>query len=92
MMSRECSISNITNHPRVCVCVSRTYAAVQGIRKKDIQEIKGMKNPPPAVKMAVESICTLLGAKFNDWRSILAIIVKDDFVPSIVNFDTDSIT
>ncbi|VEL34125.1 unnamed protein product [Protopolystoma xenopodis] len=62
-----------------------------GIRKKDIQEIRAMKNPPPAVKMALEAICLLLGERTTDWRQILALIVKDTFVPSIINFNTDDI-
>ena len=66
--------------------------AVEGIRKKDIQEIKAMRNPPPAVKMALEAICLLLGEKSTDWRQILTVIVKDSFVPSILNFDTEEIT
>ncbi|VDM24780.1 unnamed protein product, partial [Hydatigera taeniaeformis] len=51
-----------------------------------------MRNPPPAVKMALEAICLLLGEKSTDWRQILTIIVKDSFVPSILNFDTEEIT
>lgn len=51
-----------------------------------------MRNPPPAVKMALEAICLLLGEKSTDWRQILTVIVKDSFVPSILNFDTEEIT
>uniref|UniRef100_A0A1I8II96 Dynein heavy chain, cytoplasmic n=1 Tax=Macrostomum lignano TaxID=282301 RepID=A0A1I8II96_9PLAT len=61
---------------------------VEGIKRKDIQEIKAMKNPPTAVKMAVESICLLLGEKSSDWKQIQGVIVKDTFVPSIVNYKT----
>lgn len=66
--------------------------AVEGIRKRDIQEIRAMKNPPPVVKMAVESICLLLGEASTDWNQILKILVKDSFVPSIINFNTDDVT
>ncbi|VDN96525.1 unnamed protein product [Rodentolepis nana] len=72
--------------------VNDAKQAVEGIRKKDIQEIKAMRNPPPAVKMALEAICLLLGEKSTDWRQILTAIVKDSFVPSILNFDTEDIT
>ncbi|PAA89834.1 hypothetical protein BOX15_Mlig025375g2 [Macrostomum lignano] len=68
--------------------VSEAKQAVEGIKRKDIQEIKAMKNPPPAVKMAVESICLLLGEKSSDWKQIQGVIVKDTFVPSIVNYKT----
>ncbi|EUB63753.1 Cytoplasmic dynein 1 heavy chain [Echinococcus granulosus] len=72
--------------------VNDAKQAVEGIRKKDIQEIKAMRNPPPAVKMALEAICLLLGEKSTEWRQILTVIVKDSFVPSILNFDTEEIT
>ncbi|VDP72907.1 unnamed protein product [Echinostoma caproni] len=67
-------------------------ASVLEIRKRDIQEIKAMKNPPPVIKMAVESICLLLGDHSTDWRQILTTVMKDTFVPSILNFNTDEIT
>uniref|UniRef100_A0A094ZVV8 Cytoplasmic dynein 1 heavy chain 1 n=1 Tax=Schistosoma haematobium TaxID=6185 RepID=A0A094ZVV8_SCHHA len=72
--------------------VAEAKQAVEGIRKRDIQEIRAMKNPPPVVKMAVESICLLLGEASTDWNQILKILVKDSFVPSIINFNTDDVT
>ncbi|CAH8838540.1 unnamed protein product [Trichobilharzia szidati] len=72
--------------------VTEAKQAVEGIRKRDIQEIRAMKNPPSVVKMAVESICLLLGEGSTDWNQILKTLVKDSFVPSIVNFNTDDVT
>ncbi|THD25348.1 Dynein heavy chain 1 cytosolic [Fasciola hepatica] len=72
--------------------VNEAKQAVLEIRKRDIQEIKAMKNPPPVIKMAVESICLLLGDHSTDWRQILTTVMKDTFVPSILNFNTDDIT
>ena len=51
-----------------------------------------MANPPVAVKMALESICLLLGESANDWKSIRQVIVKDTFISTIVNFATDEIS
>uniref|UniRef100_A0A0X3P013 Dynein heavy chain, cytoplasmic n=1 Tax=Schistocephalus solidus TaxID=70667 RepID=A0A0X3P013_SCHSO len=72
--------------------VNEAKHAVEGIRKKDLQELKSMRNPPPAVKMALEAVCLLLGEKSSEWLKILQVIVKDSFVPSITNYNTDEIT
>lgn len=47
-----------------------------------------MANPPEAVKLAMESVCTLLGHKIDSWRTVQGIIRRDDFIQRIVNFDT----
>ena len=33
-------------------------------------QVRSMANPPPAVKMALESICLLLGEGTPDWKGI----------------------
>lgn len=50
-----------------------------------------MGNPPPAVKLALESICLLLGEKATDWRAIRGVIIKDNFISTVVNFSTEDI-
>jgi dynein heavy chain 1, cytosolic len=49
-----------------------------------------MANPPEAVKLAMESVCTILGHKIDSWRTVQGIIRRDDFIQRIVNFDTTS--
>ena len=53
-----------------------------------------MANPPAIVKLALESICLLLNVADDipDWKTIRSILNKDSFIPSIINFDTASIT
>lgn len=52
-----------------------------------------MANPPAVVKLALESICLLLDAtETTDWKTIRSTLNKDSFIPSIVNFDTLSLT
>lgn len=51
-----------------------------------------MSNPPAIVKVALEAICLLIGESAPDWKAIRAIIIKDNFIPSIVNMKTDDIT
>lgn len=48
-----------------------------------------MTNPPAAVKLALESICLMLGEETNDWKKIRQVIIKDNFISSIVNFSSE---
>lgn len=67
--------------------------AVSGIKKKQLAEVRSMANPPAIVKLALESICLLLNeGDTTDWKIIRSILNKDSFIPSIVNFDTLSLT
>lgn len=50
-----------------------------------------MANPPAAVKMALESICLLLGENTTDWKMIRGIMMRDNFISTIVNFNTEDI-
>lgn len=64
-------------------------AAVSNIKKQHLTEVRSMGNPPEAVKMAMESVCSLLGHQIDSWRAVQGIIRRDDFIASIVNFDTE---
>ncbi|CAH7685017.1 dynein heavy chain, N-terminal region 1-domain-containing protein [Phakopsora pachyrhizi] len=57
--------------------------------KQHLTEVRSMANPPEAVKLAMESVCTVLGHRIDSWKTVQGIIRKDDFIASIVNFDTD---
>lgn len=48
-----------------------------------------MTNPPAAVKLALESICLMLGEETNDWKKIRQVIIRDNFISSIVNFSSE---
>lgn len=48
-----------------------------------------MTNPPAAVKLAMESICLMLGEETNDWKKIRQVIIRDNFISSIVNFSSE---
>ena len=63
-------------------------AAVKGIKKTQLSEVRTMANPPEAVKMAMESVCTVIGFRIDSWKAVQQILRRDDFIPSIVNFDT----
>ncbi|KAH0590223.1 hypothetical protein H2248_000395 [Termitomyces sp. 'cryptogamus'] len=72
--------------------VVEAQAAVSNIKKQYLQEVRVMANPPEVVKLAMESVCTILGHKIDSWRTIQGIIRRDDFILRIVNFDTTKMT
>ncbi|XP_063237430.1 dynein heavy chain, cytoplasmic isoform X2 [Bacillus rossius redtenbacheri] len=66
--------------------------AVKSIKKQHLVEVRSMANPPAIVKVALESICLLLGENATEWRSIRSVTMKDNFISTIVNFNTEEIT
>ena len=54
--------------------------------------MKNLANPPPPIKLGLESICLLTNQETSDWKSIRAIIMKENFISTIVNFKTDDVT
>ncbi|ODQ67358.1 hypothetical protein NADFUDRAFT_21086 [Nadsonia fulvescens var. elongata DSM 6958] len=64
--------------------------SVSNIKKQHLTEVRSMINPPEAVKLTLEAVCTLLGYKVTQWREITTVIRRDDFISSIVNFSTES--
>lgn len=68
------------------------YLAVKSIKKQNLVEIKNLNNPPQGVKLTLESICLLLGEETTDWKSIRSIMMRDNFISTIVNFNTDDLT
>lgn len=59
---------------------------VQNIKKQHLTEIRSMSNPPAAVKLAMESVCRLLGHNVSSWRDVQGIVRRDDFIANIVSF------
>jgi dynein heavy chain 1 len=64
--------------------------SVSNIKKNHLQEVRSMARPPTGVRLAVESVCALLGHRVTDWPSIISIMKRDDFIPSIVSFDNEA--
>jgi dynein heavy chain 1, cytosolic len=69
--------------------VEEARASVSNIKRQHLTEVRSMGNPPQGVRLALESVCTLLGHKVNDWKMIQAIVRRDDFIASIVNFNNE---
>ncbi|KAF4549174.1 Dynein heavy chain-like protein [Elsinoe fawcettii] len=70
--------------------VEEAQRSVNNIKKQHLTEVRSMQNPPAGVKLALEAVCTLLGHKVTDWKTIISIIRKDDFIPSIVHYDNET--
>ena len=68
--------------------VLEALAAVSNIKKQHLAEVRSMANPPEAVKLAMESACTVLGHQIDSWKTVQSVIRRDDFISSIQNFDT----
>ncbi|EIW66046.1 hypothetical protein TREMEDRAFT_35527 [Tremella mesenterica DSM 1558] len=68
--------------------VLEALAAVGNIKKQHLSEVRSMANPPEAVKLAMESACSVLGHQIDSWKTVQSIIRRDDFISSIQNFDT----
>lgn len=68
--------------------VIEAQESVSSIKKQHLTEVRSMGNPPAAVKLAMESVCILLGFKVDSWKTVQTILRRDDFISSIVNYDT----
>ncbi|XP_074612492.1 cytoplasmic dynein 1 heavy chain 1-like isoform X2 [Acropora palmata] len=89
---KEKQTSVMAELAKVEPAVQEAKMAVQSIKKQHLVEVRSMGNPPPAVKLALESICLLLGEKATDWRAIRGVIIKDNFISTVVNFSTEDIS
>lgn len=63
--------------------------SVSNIKRQHLTELRSMGNPPAGVKLALESVCTLLGHKVDNWKMIQGIVRRDDFIASIVGYDNE---
>ncbi|KTW31656.1 dynein heavy chain [Pneumocystis jirovecii RU7] len=69
--------------------VAEARRFVGDIKKQHLTEVRSMTNPPEVVKLTMESVCTLLGQKFDNWKTVQGIIRRDDFISNILNYDND---
>ncbi|PGH26987.1 dynein heavy chain, cytoplasmic [Polytolypa hystricis UAMH7299] len=69
--------------------VIEAQKSVSNIKRQHLTEVRAMGSPPAGVRLALDSVCTLLGHKVDSWKTIQAIIRRDDFIASIVNYDNE---
>ncbi|KAI0132222.1 dynein heavy chain, N-terminal region 1-domain-containing protein [Xylariales sp. AK1849] len=69
--------------------VEEAKASVSNIKRQHLTEVRSMGKPPKGVQLAMEAVNTLLGHKISEWKDSQAIIRRDDFIASIVNFNNE---
>ncbi|PSS05288.1 dynein heavy chain, N-terminal region 1-domain-containing protein [Coniella lustricola] len=69
--------------------VESAKASVSNIKRQHLTEVRSMNTPPSGVRLALDSVCTLIGHKVSDWKAIQAVVRRDDFIASIINFDNE---
>eukprot|EP01094_Clydonella_sp_ATCC50884_P027826 TRINITY_DN8164_c0_g1_i2.p1 TRINITY_DN8164_c0_g1~~TRINITY_DN8164_c0_g1_i2.p1 ORF type:complete len:4596 (+),score=2011.83 TRINITY_DN8164_c0_g1_i2:76-13863(+) len=72
--------------------VEDAKAAVKSIKKKHLDYVRALPNPPSKVRLALEAVCVLLGKKAADWKDIRRIISDSNFVASVVTFNSENIS
>lgn len=70
--------------------VIEAQKSVSNIKKQHLTELRSMVNPPQTVKLALDSVCTLLGYRAGSWKEIQSYVRRDDFISNIVNFDSET--
>ena len=67
-------------------------AAVKGIKKRDLDEVRNLMRPPKNVQLTLECVAIMLGEKKIEWSDVRKLLSKADFIPSILSFDVDKLT
>ena len=68
-------------------------SAVGNIKKAQLDEVRALGKPPLPVKMTMEMVCIMLGEeKVSDWGDVRKFVKKDDFITTVVNFDSLRLT
>ncbi|TVY46530.1 Dynein heavy chain, cytoplasmic [Lachnellula occidentalis] len=83
---RELVLSDLANAEPAVI---EAQKSVSNIKRQHLTEVRSMGNPPSGVKLALDSVCTLLGHKVDSWKTVQGIVRKDDFIASIVNYDNE---
>ena len=63
---------------------------MKSLTKADITEVKSFTNPPNAVRIVMEAVCTLLGEK-EQWDNAKKVLGRSDFMELLTGFDKDNI-
>eukprot|EP01088_Endostelium_zonatum_P017115 TRINITY_DN4896_c0_g2_i4.p1 TRINITY_DN4896_c0_g2~~TRINITY_DN4896_c0_g2_i4.p1 ORF type:complete len:1566 (-),score=517.57 TRINITY_DN4896_c0_g2_i4:241-4938(-) len=72
--------------------VEEAKAAVGGIKKEHLDEVRRLANPPSKIKKTMEAMCTLFGYKGLDWTGVKKVMTDPNFIPNIIDFDSSKIS
>jgi dynein heavy chain, axonemal len=64
--------------------------ALKSLTKADITEVRSFQNPPKAVQIVLEAVCTLLGEK-ESWDNAKKLLNQSNFTEMLMEFDKDNI-
>merc|ERR1712228_730309 len=67
-------------------------AAVKGIKKKQLDQIRSYANPPKMVKLALQPVMMMMGQDAENWKAIKKVVAKKGFKDEILAFDVEKIT
>jgi dynein heavy chain 1, cytosolic len=67
-------------------------ASVRGIKKRDLDEVRNLARPPNNVKLTLECIALMMGETKIEWADVRKLLSKNEFIPSILNFDADKMS
>lgn len=72
--------------------LAEAKAAVGGIRKDNINEIRAFRQPPAAIRHVLAGVLTLLGESDLSWQYMRSWLAKPSVKEEIINFDAEKIT
>jgi hypothetical protein len=72
--------------------IEAAKAAVGGIQKGHLDEIKNLRSPPPAVADVLSAVLTLLGVADTSWGSMKAFLGERGVKDSIIAYDARKMT
>jgi len=67
-------------------------AAVKGIKRRDLDEVRNLLRPPVNVRLTLECVAVMMGDKSVEWTDVRKMISKGDFINSILNFTANKLT
>ncbi|CCW66307.1 unnamed protein product [Phytomonas sp. Hart1] len=68
-------------------------AALKTVKTEHLREIRAYTTPPPKVKRTLEAVCALMNlSNSDDWDVIKAYVRREDFLSSVMSFQSERIT
>jgi dynein heavy chain 1 len=65
---------------------------VQNIRRSQLDEVRILTRPLALVQLTLEMVCVMMGEKNLDWSEIRKVLRREEFIPTVVNFDPLSLS
>ena len=65
--------------------------SVSNIGKDELNDIKSLLKPPVLIRLTMEGVTYLLTGKKNEWKDVLSIMKRPDFIKKILELDVDNV-